>query len=370
VFTARLSQFDAVKRMRGQPKTSVTLTIARPGMDKPIEITVVRDTIKVPSVKSKVIDNQYGYLRLSQFQTNSFVDLVNHLEQLQKQGVTKGLVLDLRSNPGGSLEVAVGVAGAFVNQSKPLVVYSMGRNNSNRTNYTASKEYLTLSEADNWKALQRVPVAYKTMPLVVLTDCHSASASEIVAGALQDYQRAKVLGTRSYGKGSVQTILYLDREKTSAIKLTIATYRTPKGNSVQGKGIVPDFVVPQTPEGDIAHCSYREADLDNHVVVNADEEKKTSDVNLETPEISEDFKKITPERVKELSKFIDYGSADDYQLKQALNLLKGQPVAVAKVKDKNEKAPVEKKTNDKAPDDTKVPVGKPKSDDVPVTPKK
>lgn len=223
--TKDLSLMDAVQKMRGPKGTKVTLTIQREGAPEPIPYTLVRDTIKIESVKSKVLDN-IGYIKLTQFQEATGRDLVKALKQLKEQKV-QSTILDLRNNPGGLLTAAVEVSEQFLPSGK-LVVYTKGRE----------------SKKDEWFAKGKDQM--EDSPMIVLVNEGSASASEIVAGALQDYGRAVIVGTTSFGKGSVQTILPLG--DGSGLRLTTAKYYTPKGRSIQATGITPDIVVkPQAP---------------------------------------------------------------------------------------------------------------------------
>ena len=250
---------DAVKRMRGKPKTTITLTVSRKGETRPLIFTLTREVIKVQSVKSKQIEPGYGYVRVTQFQEGTTQYLVKHLNDLFKQGPMKGLVLDLRNDPGGLLHGAIGVSAAFL-PPKSLVVSTDGRTEDAKRKYFAiSEDYLRGTREDY---LKNLPAAVKTVPMVVLVNGGSASASEIVAGALQDHKRAVVLGTQSFGKGSVQTILPLNNN--TAIKLTTARYFTPSGHSIQAKGIEPDIKVEDTANGELG-LRIREADLERHL---------------------------------------------------------------------------------------------------------
>jgi carboxyl-terminal processing protease len=213
---------DAVKKMRGKPKTAIKLTIARKGETKPLEITVVRDKIKVQSVKSKIVEPGYGYLRVTQFQEETAADVVKHLDKMYKDkdgkpAPLKGLVLDLRNDPGGLLHGAVGVAAAFL-PANALVVSTDGRTEDAKRKYLASTEDYLRGHKDDF--LKNLPPSVKTVPLIVLVNGGSASASEIVAGALQDHKRGVILGTQTFGKGSVQTVLPLSNN--TAVKLTTA----------------------------------------------------------------------------------------------------------------------------------------------------
>ena len=304
--TKGMSLSDAVNLMRGKPKTEIRLTLLRKDVEKPIEVKIIRDVIRVQSVKYKMLDDGIGYVRITQFQEHTGEYLVKAINTLQAKTPMKGLVLDLRNDPGGLLNAAVGVSAAFLPQNT-LVVSTDGRTEDSQRKLVAGPEdYLRGREKDYLKELS--PIA-KTVPMIVVVNGGSASASEIVAGALQDHGRAKVLGTQTFGKGSVQTILPLNNN--TAIKLTTARYYTPNGRSIQAKGIEPDYVVTETPEGDIVE-RVREADLTRHLSNDKGEEtpsSKNSDSNKNA-----DMKPIV------------FGEKDDYQLQQALNYLKGKPV--------------------------------------------
>jgi carboxyl-terminal processing protease len=296
-----MSLNDAVKRMRGKPGTTIKLTISRKGVDKPIVLTLTRAVIKIRSVKSTLLDPGYGYVRVTQFQEHTGELLVEALNKLYKENKAplKGLILDLRNDPGGLLNGAVAVSAAFLKPDS-LIVYTEGRTEDAKMRLTASREhYLRPMQQDY---LKNLPAGVKDVPMVVLVNSGSASASEIVAGALQDHKRAVVMGTRTFGKGSVQTILPIGNG--TAIKLTTARYFTPSGRSIQAKGIEPDIVVedPAMPESE--ELRVREADLDKHLANPAGT----------TPEPA---KKPAPLEPGEIV------SKNDYQVSQALNLLKG-----------------------------------------------
>ena len=312
-----MSLNDAVKRMRGKPGSKIILTIIRKDEPKPIEITLVRAVIKVQSVKSKLLESGYGFVRITQFQEQTGENLATALENLVKQnkGPLKGLVLDLRNDPGGLLTAAVGVSSTFLAKNE-LVVYTEGRTEDAKMRLTASPEnYLRGSEASDY--LKNLPDSVKSVPLVVLVNSGSASASEIVAGALQDHKRAVIMGTQTFGKGSVQTVLPLGNN--TGIKLTTARYYTPSGRSIQAKGIVPDILVddPVNAGHESSLFRLREVDLDKHLINDRpSEEKPGSDIkSTPSPQGSkEDTTKFTP---------TEFGSKNDYQLNQAVNLLKG-----------------------------------------------
>jgi carboxyl-terminal processing protease len=309
---------DAVKRMRGKPGSSIMLTIVRKNEPKPLQISVTRAIIKVQSVKSKLVEPGYGFVRITQFQEHSGENLATALNNLQKQnnGALQGLVLDLRNDPGGLLTGAVAVSAAFLPKDA-LVVYTEGRTEDAKMRLTASPDnYLRGSGKSDY--LKDLPAAFKTVPMVVLVNGGSASASEIVAGALQDHKRAVIMGTQSFGKGSVQTILPLGNN--TAIKLTTARYYTPSGRSIQAKGIVPDIVVedPATAGFDNAF-RLREADLDKHLSNSQGEDKS------ETP-VKPTKSQTKTKEIDNKAEIAEFGAKNDYQLNQALNLLKGMSI--------------------------------------------
>ncbi len=314
---------DAVKKMRGKPKTQIKLGVLRKGEAKPLEITLTREIIKVQSVKSKLVEPGYGYLRVTSFQENTGASVVKHFNDLAKPGPLKGLVVDLRNDPGGLLNAAVGVSGAFL-PPKTLVTSTDGRTPDAKHLYSVQPEdYLRGSRDDYLKAL---PPEAKTVPIVVLVNGGSASASEIVAGALQDHKRAIVMGTQSFGKGSVQSVLPLPGN--TAIKLTTARYYTPSGRSIQAKGIVPDIVVEDTPNGD-SFKRIREADLERHLENDKDGSGKdiAKDAAKDTakPQTKAPGKTKTPakDEAEDTPPPAEIASKSDYQLGQAINLLKG-----------------------------------------------
>ena len=315
---------DAVKRMRGKPKTQITLTIARKGEDKPIIVVITREVIKVQSVKSKVVEPGFAYVRLTQFQEDTANKLADHLGKIWKQGPVKGLVLDLRNDPGGLLHGAVGVSAAFL-PPKVLVTSTDGRTEDAKRKYVASPEdYLRGTRVDFLKDL---PPGVKSVPMVVLVNGGSASASEIVAGALQDHKRAVVMGTQTFGKGSVQTILPLT--SNTAIKLTTARYYTPSGRSIQAKGIVPDIVVEETANGS-SGPRLREADLERHLENDKEKDKEAAPPKPQTKAPAKGKPtKDEPEEEDKPPRF-EIASKNDYQLNQALNLLKGLQIMQAK----------------------------------------
>ncbi len=280
-----MSLEEAVQLMRGKPGTVLTLTIIRDGESGPIEIAVTRDIIKVTSVKSRLVDNGYGYIRITQFQADTgtqFRDALNTLKT-DNVGELDGLIIDLRNNPGGVLQAAVEVADTLLDQG--LIVYTEGRIQSSRLRFSA-----------------KAGDALAGTPIVVLINGGSASASEILAGALQDHERAVIMGTQSFGKGSVQTVIPLD--ETHAIKMTTARYYTPDGRSIQATGIKPDIVVKPAELTELdSRPFFTEADLSGHL----EGQNEGSDSPAEPR--ADDAASSVLER--------------DYQLRSALNLLKG-----------------------------------------------
>jgi carboxyl-terminal processing protease len=304
---------DAVKKMRGRPNTQIILTIVRKGEAQPLVIPLMRAEIQVQSVKSRIVEPGYVWVRISQFQEKSPEDLARHISNQFKQGPVKGLVLDLRNDPGGLLYGAVAISSAFL-PTKALVVSTDGRTEDARKKFYATNEdYLRGAKDD---MMRNLPPAVKTVPMVVLVNAGSASASEIVAGALQDHKRATVIGTQTFGKGSVQTIMPLGNN--TAIKLTTARYYTPSGRSIQAKGITPDVIIeePGSPTARV-----READLTRHLG-NAQEKKDAAEKAARTAPAA-------PTPPGEAPKPVELGSKDDFQLQQALAFLKGEPVKTA-----------------------------------------
>jgi len=300
-----MSLNDAVKKMRGKPNTQITLTISRKGEGAPLVVTLTRAVIRVQSVKSKMIEPGYVWIRVSQFQEGTAESMVKHIEALFKQGQVKGLVLDLRNDPGGLLHGAVAISSAFL-PPKSLVVSTDGRAEDAKKKFFASADDYARRGDD---VLKNLPAAVKTVPMVVLVNGGSASASEIVAGALQDNKRAKVMGTQTFGKGSVQTIMPLGNN--TAIKLTTARYYTPGGRSIQALGITPDIMVEDPTD---TATRVREADLQRHL-----------ENSLAKGEPPARAKPVPSVPVGE-QKPIELGSKDDFQLSQAIAFLKGEPV--------------------------------------------
>lgn len=285
-----LSLEEAVKLMRGKPGSVLTLTIVREGQPAPIEIDVERAIIKVTSIKSRMIENGYGYVRITQFQADSGSQFTQALKDLEKEygGALDGLVIDLRNNPGGILQAAVEASDALLTEG--LIVYTEGRIQSSRLRFNAKPGEVM---ADT--------------PIVVLINGGSASASEIMAGALQDQKRAVIMGTQSFGKGSVQTVIPLD--ETHAIKMTTARYYTPDGRSIQAKGIRPDIEVKPAELTELeGQPFFTEADLSGHLERQGEGQGKGEEAGKPAKEETDQ----TPSAADQ-----------DYQLRSALNLLKG-----------------------------------------------
>ena len=277
-----LSLNQAVDLMRGKIGTPILLTIAREGETGPIEIKIIRDKIKVKSVKYEIIDGNYGYIRISSFQNKTGKNIKNAIQELNTKSKNniKGYVIDMRNNPGGVLGSAVDVSDAFL-KGKKKIVYTKGKNEDAMYEFISNDTDLAEGK-----------------PIVILINGGSASASEIVAGALQDHKRAIIMGTQSFGKGSVQTILPITSK--TAVKITTARYYTPKGRSIQAKGITPDIIVENLKVSSISNNKMlKESDLKGHLKNNDKKKKGNKD-------------KLKSEKLK-----------NDYQLSEAINLLKG-----------------------------------------------
>ncbi len=320
---------QAVKRMRGEPNTKVTLTIYRPSEARTFPITLVREEIRTVSVRARMVEPGYGWIRVSQFQDRTIDDFVRKAEELYKQDPNlKGLVLDLRNDPGGLLDAAVALSAAFL-PSNVVVVTTNGQASDARSSFRANPEvYARRGGAD---PLKRLPAAMKTVPLVVLVNEGSASASEIVAGALQDYKRATIMGAQTFGKGSVQTVRPLSPD--TALKITTARYYTPNGRSIQATGIVPDVWLDETAEGNVfAALRIREADLQKHLV--GSEEKNVTEIEKAREKAREEARVKLEEQVARSKEPIkplpEFGTAEDFPLAQALNQLRGVPVIASK----------------------------------------
>ena len=314
---------DAVKRMRGKPNTQITLTIVRKGEPKPVVVTLTRAVIKIQSVKSKLLEPGYAYFRVSQFQEHTGETLARAIEKHFKEnaGQMRGIVLDLRNDPGGLLNGAVAVSSAFL-PSGSLVVYTDGRTEDSKMKLSASPEhYLRGRMKEDYN--KRLPPEAKTAPMVVLVNAGSASASEIVAGALQDHKRAVIMGQPTFGKGSVQTILPLGN--STAIKLTTARYYTPNGRSIQARGIMPDIPLDDGASERSASLKLRESDLTKHLTdTNREEEKIKATV------AAKQFNFTPAPRPKDIDEKLmrpepgEVVSKHDYELNQAIAFLKSR----------------------------------------------
>ena len=315
---------DAVKRMRGKPNTQITLTIVRKGETKPLVVTLTRSVIKIQSVRSRMLEPGYAYFRVSQFQEQTGETLSRAIEKHFKEntGPMRGIVLDLRNDPGGLLNGAVAVSAAFL-PAGSLVVYTDGRTEDSKMRLNASPEhYLRGRLKDDYN--KRLPAEAKTVPMVVLVNAGSASASEIVAGALQDHKRAVIMGQSTFGKGSVQTILPLGNN--TAIKLTTARYYTPNGRSIQARGIMPDIPLDDGVVDRTASLKLREADLTKHLTDNNQEDEKAKATEVAAKQFNftpaprpkdVDEKLLKPEPGEIVSKH-------DYELNQAIAFLKSR----------------------------------------------
>jgi carboxyl-terminal processing protease len=327
---------QAVKQMRGDPGTKVTLTVFRKSEDRTFPVTVTRALIRVQSVKTKVLAPGYAYVRITSFQERTVPDLASKLEDIaREQPSLKGLVVDLRNNGGGLLQSAVGVAGAFLPPDS-VVVSTNGQIADSKQVYRDTYSNYRLPSFDS-DPLRGLPAVYKTVPMIVLTNAYSASASEIVAGALQDQRRALIMGKTTFGKGSVQTVRPLTAD--TALRLTTAYYYTPSGRSIQNKGIRPDLPVDQYVDGDPDDAFVtREVDYTNHLANTQDpnekkeQEQREQDRLQQLQQLEQDNDKKTPEqRAKDRErKAIEFGSADDFMLQQAVNKLEGKSVQESK----------------------------------------
>jgi len=328
---------EGVKRMRGEPNTKVVLTIFRKAENRSFPVTITREEIRTQSVRSKVIEPGYAWIRVSQFQERTVEDFARKVEEIYKQEPQlKGLVLDLRNDPGGYLDAAVALSAAFLPENV-TVVSANGQLADSKFTYKAAPQFYQRRGPDPIKRLQEATKgALKSVPLVVLVNEGSASASEIVAGALQDHKRATIIGNQTFGKGSVQTAVCLDPSfrmdncPTAALKLTTSRYYTPSGRSIQAKGIVPDIMVDETEEGNLfAALRTREADLEKHLNNGQGEEVKDQAREKAREEarkrLEEEMKKPLADR-----KIPEYGSDTDFQLIQSIKHLKGLPVLVSK----------------------------------------
>ena len=308
---------EAVKLMRGKPGSSIILQVFRKGIDSPFDLKVTRAQIKTKSIKAKLVEPNYAYIRVTQFQERTGEDLAIALKKLRAENkfAFNGIILDIRNNPGGLLNSSVAVSAAFLKEGD-LVVYTEGRAPDSKMNLTTSPENFVKNDPDKNNFLKDLPVDIKDTPMVVLINNGSASASEIVAGALQDHKRALIVGTRSFGKGSVQSILPM--MNGTAIKLTTARYFTPNGRSIQAKGIEPDVIV----EDGMENLAIREVDLNNRLSNPEDARTKSKEAKPDLKEVKDGPTGDGPEALRNF-KPTKFGEEDDKQFIEALNILKG-----------------------------------------------
>jgi carboxyl-terminal processing protease len=319
--TRGLTTSKAVEKMRGAPGTKVRLEIFRKEERSTQTFTLTREQIKLQAVKAKLIEPGYSYIRVRTFNELTVGDVVKALSEHNAQAPLKGVVLDLRNNPGGLLDASVGLSALFLPKDA-LVVYTEGRMEGTKVRYTASKEFYARRGGD---PLVGAPDILKTVPLVVLTNGGSASASEIVAGALQDHKRATVMGTTTFGKGSVQNIIPLS--STTGVKLTTSRYFTPNGRSIQATGIESDILIDQlTFDGVVAPKIQREKDLTRHLTGQDEKPDATADAEENLSEEAQEAKQAKAREDAKKMKGFDWGNEKDFLYAQAVNQIKGLPV--------------------------------------------
>ena len=329
---------QAVKRMRGEPNTKVNLTVFRKLESRSFPVTIVREEIRMQSVRARMVDPGYGWVRVSQFQERTVEDFVRKVEDLYKQDPNlKGLVLDLRNDPGGLLDGAIALSAAFL-PDNVVVVTTNGQLAESRATFRASPQYYSRRAGSD--PLKKLPAALKSVPLVVLVNEGSASASEIVAGALQDHKRATIMGAQTFGKGSVQTVRPLPGD--TALKITTARYYTPKGKSIQATGILPDVLLDETAEGNVfAALRMREADLNKHLT--GTDEKQDAEREKAREEARRRLEEQLAKSKEPPKPLPEFGTAEDFPLQQALNQLRGLPVQASKTApEQRAEAPKEK----------------------------
>jgi carboxyl-terminal processing protease len=326
-FVKGLTMDQAVKRMRGEPSTKVILTIFRKSENRSFPVTIVREEIRVQSVRAKIVEPGYGWVRISQFQDRTVEDFVAKVDKLFKDDPKlKGLVLDLRNDPGGLLEGAIAVSAAFLPKDV-TVVSTNGQLPESKSIFKArSEDYSRRFGSD---PLAKLPAALKSVPLVVLVNEGSASASEIVSGALQDHKRAVIMGGQTFGKGSVQTVRQLTAD--TALKITTARYYTPSGRSIQAKGIVPDVMVDESVDGNLySALRVREADLDKHIGSGQGAEVKDAAREKAREEAMKKLEDANAKKADAPKPLPEFGSAEDFPLQQAIAKLQGKQVVVSK----------------------------------------
>jgi carboxyl-terminal processing protease len=330
-----MSLDEAVKKMRGKPGTKVVITISRKNELKPMDFKITRANIKITSIKYTMLHNDYGYIRITNFQADTIDELAAALKDIHtKDAKLKGLIIDLRDDPGGLLQAAVGVVGAFVPEGS-LVVSTKGRVPNSNQQFSVRPADYAVDDGRTVDLLARIPAIYKTIPMVVLVNQGTASASEIVAGALQDYKRAKILGTKTFGKGSVQTVIPLSQD--TAVKLTTALYYTPKDRSIQAQGIKPDIIVKNEYNDLYDSWDMSEANLDHHLInpngISVSKDKDNTPVISPPKQISTqaELKAKYKAQLLNVPKVLKPGEAtvdlkNDFQLQWALNIIEGKPV--------------------------------------------
>lgn len=359
---------DAVKRMRGKADTQVVLTIWRKDESRTFPVTITRAEIRTQSVRVKMAEPDYAWVRITQFQERTVEDFANKVGALLRDNPNmKGMVLDLRNDPGGLLDAAVAISAAFL-PADVDIVSTKGQLNDSNTRYQAKpQDYLRNPLARD--PLQNLPAKIKSVPLVVLVNEGSASASEIVAGALQDHKRATIMGSQTFGKGSVQSVRPLGPD--TGLKITVARYYTPSGKSIQATGIIPDVLVDETDKGNIfSALREREADLEQHISNGQDKEKPNPEREKQREEAIkklEEASKANPQSVR----LPEFGSEKDFPLIQALNKLKGLPIVASKTqtvrsaKDKDGEEKEEKKIETEKTDKPSQPAKKKKPASAP-----
>lgn len=326
---------DAVRRMRGEPNTQVNLTILRRDENRTFTVTITRQEIRTQSVRGRLIEPGYAWLRISQFQDRTVEDFARRIESIYNEDPNlQGLVLDLRNDPGGLLDAAVAISAAFLPENVVVVTTNGQLPESRATFLAAPRYYMRRTGPDPIRRLtENTKGVLRQIPMVVLVNEGSASASEIVAGALQDHQRALIMGSQTFGKGSVQTVRPLGPD--TGLKLTTARYYTPSGRSIQGRGVVPDVWLDETADGNLfAALRTREADLNNRF--NGAGARELTEEERAAERQREQAREQARQRLEEEQRrnpgqrlLPEFGSENDFQLRQALNQLKGLPVVAS-----------------------------------------
>jgi carboxyl-terminal processing protease len=328
-----LTMDQAIKRMRGPSGTKVSLTIFRKSENRTFPVSIIREEIKTKSVRSKVMEPGYAWVRINQFQEPTLRDFSEQMKEIFRQEPNlKGLVLDLRNDPGGLLDCAVGISAAFLPKDA-VVVSTNGQIPESKSLLKAAPAFYS---RDGFDPLGGMPALIKSVPIVVLVNEGSASASEIVAGALKDHKRAVIMGSQTFGKGSVQSEMTRLPLPNTSLKITTARYYTPSGQSIQAKGIVPDVLVDETAQGNLfSALRVREADLDHHLTASGEVDKGEKKDEVREKAREEALKKMEEANAakgtdKAMPRLPEYGTAEDFPLVQAINQLKGRPVMVSK----------------------------------------